>query len=151
MSTIINTLRKYIPQYDVEAAEISKWSVGTQIEHCTKVIYGVCTSLKQSDPKLYQSKFHLIRTIYLFWGKFPRGKAKAPKAVTPTKVSTLEELNGYLEKAEAALNEIDQLSPNAHFKHPYFGMLNVKQGKRFLEIHTNHHIAIIEDIIKAKK
>ena len=42
-----------------------------------------------------------------------------------------------------------ELHANSNFKHPYFGVLNLKMTKRFLEIHTNHHLKIIKEILQS--
>lgn len=149
MSVLIEELQQYIPQKDLQVSSVSNWSVGYQIEHCTKVMYGVCHGLINSDPSTYRYKFNLYRTLVLPFGFIPRGKAKAPKAVKPVKSSSVEELESFLTKAEAMLTQIDGLPKNAYFNHPYFGMVNLKLAKRFIEVHTNHHIKIIKDIIKA--
>jgi hypothetical protein len=81
-------------------------------------------------------------------GKIPRGKAKAPKVVIPTQVATQEELIAKLEAAQNNISKLDSFSENQFFNHPYFKDLNVKQAKKFLTIHTNHHLKIIEDILK---
>ena len=37
---------------------------------------------------------------------------------------------------------------NAYFRHLIFGNLNKKRTIRFLQIHTAHHLKIIQDILK---
>ncbi len=149
MHKIIEKLQQYIPQKDLQVSNVSDWSVGYQIEHCTKVIYGVCQGLINSDPASFKYKFNFFRIVILLTGYIPRGKAKAPKAVQPKASASTEELNKFLNKANELLTEIDKLDKNAYFDHPYFGMVNLKLAKRFIEVHTNHHIKIIKDIIKA--
>ncbi|MEO0902674.1 MAG: hypothetical protein AAFY00_11940, partial [Bacteroidota bacterium] len=43
---------------------------------------------------------------------------------------------------------IEGLSEDAHFEHPNFDVINKGQTKRFLKIHTGHHLKIIKDILK---
>jgi len=40
------------------------------------------------------------------------------------------------------------LPKDRYFEHPFFGKLKLKQTINFLEIHTMHHLDIIEDIKK---
>jgi hypothetical protein len=42
------------------------------------------------------------------------------------------------------------VSKDHFFEHPYFGKLKLKETIRFLEIHTTHHLSIIEDIVITK-
>jgi len=51
-----------------------------------------------------------------------------------------------IEKAKIKLEELRELNPQQFFNHPGFGNLRLKKTIQFLEIHTQHHLKIIEDI-----
>ena len=126
---------------------VSKRGVDWHLDHVLRIIVGVNSQLKQSNPSEFKSSFNFKRLVVLTTGKIPRGKAKAP-----THVNTLTEINknevlSFLEKAKEQSIEFNNLNKNAHFNHPYFGLLNKKETKRFLEVHNNHHLKIIKDII----
>jgi hypothetical protein len=53
-----------------------------------------------------------------------------------------------LTETRNSLLELESISNNHYFEHPFLGKLKKKAAIRFLEIHTNHHLKIIEDIIK---
>jgi len=53
-----------------------------------------------------------------------------------------------IQKACQNIEHIISANKNAHFNHFIFGALNKNRTIRFLEIHTNHHLKIIKDILK---
>lgn len=112
------------------------------------VINGICDSLKRSNPKHFKPGYNFMRMLVFITGRFPRGKARAPKVVQPTGEATKEELRLQLEKVRRNLLEFDELQKNNYFIHPYFNQLNKPQSKRLLEIHSRHHLKIIRDILK---
>ena len=77
----------------------------------------------------------------------PIGVAKAPEAVKPTQVFNEEETLLFIEKAKNKVEMSMQLSKNKNFNHPFFGLLNTLQTLKFLNIHTKHHLQIIENIL----
>jgi hypothetical protein len=79
--------------------------------------------------------------------KIPRGKAKAPKVVVPKADITCADLEHHLAKARDTVKSLGLVSKDNYFEHPYFGKLKLKETIRFLEIHTTHHLNIIEDIV----
>jgi hypothetical protein len=81
-------------------------------------------------------------------GKIPRGKGKAPDRVVPRATYTADELQNHLNTTIEKLQIIEKIQPNQHFTHPFFGQLNKKPMLKFLKIHTNHHLHIINDILK---
>jgi hypothetical protein len=46
------------------------------------------------------------------------------------------------------LMDWEKLDKNAHFPHPFFGILNKKETDNFLALHTKHHLMIIKDILE---
>jgi hypothetical protein len=126
---------------------VSKSDVAWHLDHVLKVINGISSVVKKSNPDDYKPSFNFKRILVLSLGKIPRGKAKAPETVVSIGEVTLEELNLQLEKAKIAVLDFETCAPKSNFKHPYFGALNLKQTIRFLEIHTHHHLKIVEDII----
>jgi hypothetical protein len=81
--------------------------------------------------------------------KIPRGKAKAPKIVRPEGDISPETLSLSLEKVRKNIKDWKSLDKNAHFPHPFFGVLNKKETEQFLILHTRHHEMIIKDIRKS--
>ena len=129
---------------------ISKASVGWHIEHTLLSINRIIMSLQKSDPSEYRWEFKLNRLIIFSLKTIPRGKAKSPRAVLPENFSH-ESLKAHLQKTQQNVRLMEEIAANKFFVHPYFGSLNLKNAKKFIEIHTNHHLKIIHDIIQSKK
>ena len=149
LEKLLDQLESRISLFEKENIAISRSNVGWHIEHSLLTLNGVTKVLLQSDPKDYQWKFKLSRMIILILGKIPRGKVKAPQIVVPNSAIDLHSLQEHINKSRNSIKELESLSNNHYFEHPYFGKLKKKETLRFLEIHTNHHWKIIEDIIKS--
>jgi hypothetical protein len=149
INPILVILSSKINDLDRKNTNVSKSSVGWQIEHSLKTIDLIITACKKSDPSVYQWKFKLNRFLILdVLHKIPRGKAKAPKVVQPEGDISKETLQMHLEKVQQNLEKWETLHENCYFFHPYFGNLNKKATEKFLVLHTNHHLKIIEEILK---
>ncbi|MGW9684255.1 DUF1569 domain-containing protein [Flagellimonas sp. 2504JD1-5] len=141
-------IERYILQRDITNLKVSKANVAWHLDHMLKTINVIYKSLEASNPEAYKSNFNLTRTLIYIWGDFPRGVAKAPRVVRPPEVILTEDLHRQIEKAKENLKKIKNLDSNAHFEHPYFGVLNKKKSIKFLKIHTHHHLKIVRDILK---
>ena len=64
-------------------------------------------------------------------------------------VASKDTLLSKIESAKKNIQKLTSLSKNAFFTHPFLKDLNVKQSEKFLEIHTPHHLKIIQDILSA--
>jgi hypothetical protein len=51
-----------------------------------------------------------------------------------------------LQTAKNNIEKMKHLPKNAFFKHPFFDHLNKKDTYKFLQLHTIHHLKIIEEI-----
>lgn len=141
-------LESHISNFEKTNPNVSNSTVGWQIDHCLLVINGIIGQIEISDPLKFQPKWTFPKFMVFTTGKIPRGKAKAPNVVIPTQVATQEELLAKLAAAKNNVLKLDSFSENQFFNHPFFKDLNVKQTKKFLTIHTKHHLKIIEDILK---
>lgn len=144
----IIVLENAIPFYEQHQKTVSAKNVAWHIDHSLKVINSVCESLKISNPQDYKSTFSFVKFYIFLRGSIPRGKAKAPNAVVSNDEILKSDIELQLAIAKINLQEIKNLSANSHFQHPYFGKLALKKSHRFLAIHTNHHLAIVNDILK---
>ena len=145
---LILQLESQLPNLDKTNPNVSNSTVGWQIDHSLLVINGIVEQLEISNPNEFQPKWNFPKFMVFTTGKIPRGKAKAPRVVIPTHVATQEELKAKLVAAKNNVLKLDTFSENQFFNHPFFKDLNVKQTKKFLVIHTKHHLKIIEDILK---
>ncbi|OHX64091.1 hypothetical protein [Flammeovirga pacifica] len=129
-------------------SKVSAVGVDWHLYHSILSINKICEALLISNPNLFMSHFNIKWWIIKMIKKFPRGKAKAPKYVT--NFGTIDQVivDMEIEKSYQLLIDIDQLSTKHYFKHFVFGDLPLNDAKKLMMIHTQHHIDIIEDIIR---
>ncbi|MBE0422649.1 MAG: hypothetical protein IBX66_01795 [Lutibacter sp.] len=144
----ILAIENAIPFYGQHQKSVSAKNVAWHLDHSLKVINGVCDALKTSNPEDYQSTSSILKFYIFLRGRIPRGKAKAPKSVVSNDEILKSSIESQLALAKINLQEIKNSPANSHFQHPYFGKLSLKKSQRFLAIHTNHHLAIVNDILK---
>jgi hypothetical protein len=145
---VLNSLEAHIENHSVSSAKISNVDIAWHIDHSLKVINNVIIALHKSDPNSYKNNFSFLGKLFFKLGFFPRGKAKAPKHVKPPEVILKEDLISQIQLAKTNVEKIVKLDKNAYFKHPLFGNINTTRVYRFLVLHTNHHLKIINDIMK---
>ncbi len=145
---LTNTLVSYVPMLTNKKTSVSAWSVGEQLHHTLLVNESILTKI-MANESVEGKPTTLIGRIILFLGVIPRGKGKAPK-IFVTKQLTEKEVNTLITQqltTIAILKNIDNTTLQCSFPHPYFGLLTTKQWLRFIQIHTNHHVKIIRDIM----
>jgi len=151
INNLLNQLEAKISNGENLNPAISKGSVAWHTEHSLLTINLIINALIQSNPKNFKWKFSFIRMVVLLTKKIPRGKAKSPKVVLPQENISNESLVRHLLLTKDSIMNLESLSKDKYFTHPYFGDLKLNQTIRFLEIHTQHHLEIIEDIISNKQ
>lgn len=145
----LTELKSYVPQRERTNPAVSQSTVGWQIAHAILTVDVVIEGTLNSDPAKFRSSFNFRRLLILLLKRIPRGRGKSPKIVRP-KAYTAESLLVHCGEVEGKLASLQQLKPNQYLDHPYFGMLNAKKTIRFIEIHTDHHLRIIRDMLKGK-
>ena len=148
---VLNDFEKQAPLYLNNNKMVSEANVGWHIMHSCLVITSITEAIRKSDPSLYKKKFSWKAFLVLLLNKIPRGKAKAPKVVVPKAILNSDDLQEHLTKTRDAIKALEVVSKDHFFEHPYFGKLKLKETIRFLEIHTRHHLNIIEDIVNNQK
>jgi hypothetical protein len=146
----MSRLEENIVRYQLINEKISASAVGWHIEHTLLTLNAIIGQLLKSKPDEYKWKFNFFKVVILTTGKIPRGKGKAPQIVRPKNSLTPEGLQQHLEATKKTISELRNINADRFFLHPYFGNLKLKDTIRFLEIHTNHHLKIIEDIVNGK-
>jgi len=145
---LVDKLALLIPKANTLNSNVSNANIAWHIEHSCLVIIKISETLQKSDPEKFQKKFNIKKIFVFLTGKFPRGRAKAPEVVMPIENITISHLEESILKTKAAILELQNCEKNNHFSHPIFGSLNAPETIQFLGIHTNHHLLIIEDILK---
>ena len=145
---LIKKLESYLDVKEKRNDKVSTSDVAWQIDHSLKVFNLVSETLLNSNPKDYKSRFNKWRLLLFTLGYFPRGRVKAPKFVRPPEVILIEDIESQLGLAYQNIEKIKSTHKHKHFKHFIFGVLNKKRTIRFLQLHTNHHLKIIRDILK---
>lgn len=148
LSTLINELETKIPHSEKSNSAISKSPVGWHIQHSLLVGLQIINAVEKSNPADYKYKFSLPKFLVYTLNKIPRGKAKAPESVRPKETFNTDDLRKDIQLLKSRLAILDTLQPASFFKHPYFGNLNLKATVKMLQLHTKHHLDIINDIIK---
>ena len=147
----LTRIKESLRYRDYLTDDISKVDVAWHLDHSLKVINQIAKTLQNSIPEEYKKDFNMSRKVVFEAGRFSRGRGRAPKSVLPPEIIRTEDILQQLDEAISNLKSLDSLDKHSNFYHSIFGMLDLKNSIRFLEIHTNHHLAIIEDIVTSKK
>lgn len=142
----LEKLYAYIQVAEISNPSVSSVNIGWHIEHSLLVISRIIDSVTSSDPSKYEYKFDFKRTMVFLMGKFPRGKANAPDIVMPNQNEQVN-FDALFASTRVAIKNLESVKPNQYFTHPIFGKLNKQHTFVMLDIHTKHHLKIIEDII----
>jgi hypothetical protein len=147
LDVLMNDLQSQIPHHQRIEPGVSSGSIGWHIEHTLLTMNLIIKALKSSNPEQYQHTFNLKRSIVSVLGKIPRGKIKAPASVQPTVQYNEETLRQHFFDTIKNLESLKEARDDQYFTHPFLGDFKLKPTKRFLQIHTNHHVKIIHDIM----
>jgi hypothetical protein len=148
-SKMLHRLENALPQADKSNSNISARGVDWHLDHSLKIITAICKTVSNSKPEYFKPNFNISKYYILWSGRIPRGKARSPKPFNNLEAIDHSSLPQSLKEAQKSLSVLDSLHRKQHFKHPMFGDLNLAQSKKFIHIHTAHHLDIIEEIINA--
>ncbi len=148
LAGLLTELETKVTQSEKINTAVSQTSVGWHIQHILLVGLQIITAVEKSNPADYKYKFSLPKFLVYTLNKIPRGKAKAPESVRPKETFNTDELKKNIQLLKSRLVVLDTLQPRHFFKHPYFGNLNLKATVKMLNLHTKHHLDIINDIIR---
>lgn len=151
MKNITNQLQKIeslLPKIDVTNDKVSKASVGWHLEHLLLILNSSLKGLTMTDPKDYKPKFSVKKFVFLNFGLIPRGKIRAPKQFFPLETPTTESILKLINLAKERLAATTDLPEKSFITHPFLGDFDKKTTLRFLWLHSNHHLKIVDDILK---
>lgn len=144
----LDKLEALIPHRDRASSEVSKWSVGMQIQHCLISTKAILDAVADSEPGAEKPTFSLPRLVVLTLGRIPRGKGKAPKASHPEPSPSEEVLRQSLQEARESARRARGAEKDAYWRHFVFGVMRRDTALKFVEIHNKHHMRIVDDILK---
>lgn len=147
LPALITELESKLPLLDQKNESISQATVGWHVEHSLLALIKMISAVEHSNPADYKWKFNIKRTIVLTMGKIPRGRARVPESVKPAAEMSLANITALIEKAKQKTELFEKLPGNNFFTHPVFGDVRLRQARRVIAIHTDHHIKIINDIL----
>ncbi len=147
LNKLLTVYENVISKQEEIDLSVSKSNVGWHIEHILITTSNIIKYLKKSNPEDYKWSFRIPRFVVFTLKKIPRGRAKAPKAAVPEKYDE-QTLREKFKKVKSKIQELNTIEEDKFFSHPFFGDLKLKQTIKFLEIHADHHLKIINDILK---
>ena len=146
ISTQFLEFRDLLAHHEAEDRAVSAWSVGMHIQHCALAVADIARQLLNCDEKPAGTPTS-IGWLVLKTRKIPRGGAQAPDGTTPKPGLSAFALDGMLTLSQTLVEQVPEAMEDAWFKHFALGVLIRDRALRFIEIHNDHHLAIIDDIL----
>lgn len=141
-------LESYIPYGDSLNLEVSQVTVAWHLDHCLKTVNKIYDSLAASNPEQFKRSTNIPKIMSLTMNYIPRGRAQSPDVVRPPEIILTKDIEAQLIEAREKVGKALELDENAHFTHPVFGTIARGNALRFWEVHTEHHLKIIRDILQ---
>lgn len=148
LSKELATIEGFISHSSVINDKVSQGTVGWHLGHALLVISSVYHQIESSDLSKYKRSFNFTKTLVFTINGIPRGRGKSPERVNPEDHITEEEIIDQLNKVKEVMGKFDSLDKGSYFDHLYFGMLTRSETKKFIQIHAQHHLKIVKDILK---
>lgn len=145
----LERLEALLPRAACKTDTVSAWSVGQHAEHvlsATSILAVLLSRNRKSDGKTDQSP---IKHLLITHGSMPRGIAHAPEGTLPAPDPTTEDLAKMILTCSNRVGRLVRTDADAVVPHPYLGELYRDEALMFMDIHLNHHLSIIADIVKA--
>ncbi len=143
----LDSIDSLIPHLHLQSDAVSAWSVGQQIDHvisATSTFSVLLLRDRRSDGKAEKNAF---KDPVLSKGAFPRGVIKAPKGLDNPSQPEPIPLSRAILKCRTRVSKLEGLSAEAVATHQLMGEMSRDEIIRFLIIHLDHHLAIIQDIL----
>lgn len=144
----LDQLESHLADWQLRNTDVSEWSVGQQAEHvlkATSTFTVLALRNRQPDGSGIQKQ---LKGLLLKRGSFPRGVAKAPDVSIPGDETPEDALHTLLLKTRNRVTRLGEVSATAVAHHPYLGEMDRDEAVHFMAIHLEHHLRIIEDILK---
>ena len=151
MAEFMEAVRDWSVRGDLLAPEVSGWSVHRQVDHIVKTASKVLEIVEgllagggePGEPTELGQR--ILRD-----GAIPRGVAESPDFVVPAGSPDMDAVRQGLADATTRIEALGPLPEETNrIPHPALGPIDARDWMRFLEVHTNHHLAILADIGKA--
>lgn len=146
----LDLLESHLGSRNLRRSDVSDWSVGQQIEHVLKATSAFTVMAlrnRQPDGTGIQKQ---LKGLLLKRDSFPRGVANAPDVSIPGDSTPEAVLNTLLLNTRNRITRLEEVSATAVAHHPYLGEMDRDEAIHFMAIHLEHHLSIIEDIVKAE-
>lgn len=135
---------------DLAAPDISAWCPSEHLDHLLKVTTAIVGRIAGGETLSNARGISLLGRIILIIGRIPRGRGKAPERMHGARVDAAA-LDAALDEAERLVDQLDASviarRRDPAVRHPRFGGLTPAQALRFVSIHHEHHLRIIDDIV----
>jgi len=141
-------IEAYLPAMENLNNNVSKAPIKWHLLHSLQVINNVIDEATNSDSKNFNSKSNFKWWYVSTFGKIPKGEVTAPDNANPKFNITNKDIKTALENAKLSLSKWSDLNKNNFYVHHVLLNLNKRKIKRFLKVHTRHHLRIVRDILE---
>jgi len=142
-------LRELSEHSAVRVPHVSSWSIGMHVQHCVLAAVGICRVLESSRAPPPRTWRTLVGRFVLWRGRLPRRRATAPPVTVPEVELSSTQLEALLGGAASVLEQARALPADSWFGHFALGTLRRDEALRFIDVHTNHHLRIVAEILAA--
>lgn len=146
LSECLDQVALRLPEATHCAPAVSAWSIGQHIEHVLRATSAFTLVILRNRKPNGHGIQREIKHQLLEKGQMPRGLAQAPEATLPGKDASREDLAKLLLKTRKRVDQLVSVDADAVADHPYLGEMNRDEIIRFMEIHLEHHLRIMDEI-----